>query len=102
MVILTLLFLGLKYCGIKICRPRPIAIKLFTLVIYHHTKVITVVTLFYSMECRYYHGRAVNYHSKKFYNIGPSFKDVWIRTEDFTHYTVVGLQGPMLQNFLRP
>jgi len=33
--------------------------------------VYTAILMFYNTEWRYDHGMAVNYHSKKFYNIGP-------------------------------
>ncbi len=83
MVILTLLILGLKYCG-KL--PRyfigdkdvlshwiwPNVIKLFTAIIYCHSMVFTVIIImFYNTEWRYDHGMAVNYCGKRFYNIGP-------------------------------
>jgi hypothetical protein len=42
-----------------------------TVVIYFHSAVITKVMLLYNTEWQYDHGMAVNYHSKKFYNIGP-------------------------------
>jgi hypothetical protein len=41
-----------------------------TEVIYCHCTLITKVTLLYNTEWQYDHGMAVNYHSKKFYNIG--------------------------------
>jgi hypothetical protein len=42
-----------------------------TLVIYRHSTVITKVMLLYNTEWQYDHGKAVNYRSKKIYNIGP-------------------------------
>jgi hypothetical protein len=42
-----------------------------TAVIYCHSTVITKVMLLYNTEWQYDHGMVVNYHSKKFYNIGP-------------------------------
>ncbi len=33
--------------------------------------VLTVIILVYNTEWKQYHGRTVNYHCKKFYNIGP-------------------------------
>jgi len=42
-----------------------------TAVIYSHSTVITKVMLLYNTELRYDHGMVVNYHGKKFYNIGP-------------------------------
>jgi hypothetical protein len=41
------------------------------MVIYRHSTVITKVMLRYKTEGWYDHGMAVNYRSKKFYNIGP-------------------------------
>jgi hypothetical protein len=41
------------------------------MVIYCHSKVITKVIYLYNTELWYYHGMAVNYHGKQFYNIGP-------------------------------
>ncbi len=66
-------FLGLNYCG-KLKQylslpPWADSIKLFTIVIYCLSMFITVVTLFYKTEWRYYHGSAVNYDRKTFYNI---------------------------------
>ncbi len=42
----------------------------YTMVIYCHSMVITTVIWLYNTEWQYYHGMAVNYRSKKFYNIG--------------------------------
>ncbi len=85
MVILTLLFLGLKYCG-KLPQKTTMVfyvwhwkqtflanvIKQFNIVvIYCHSMVITKVIYLYNTEWWSYHGMAVNYHGKKFYNIGP-------------------------------
>ncbi len=46
-------------------------IKLFTMVFYHHSTVITKVMQLYDTEWQYFHGMAVNYSNKKFYNTGP-------------------------------
>ncbi len=40
------------------------------MVIYCHSTVISKVMLLYNKEWWYDHGMAVNYHGKKFYNIG--------------------------------
>ncbi len=42
-----------------------------TKVIYCHSTLITKVMLLYNTEWQYDHGMAVNYCSKKIYNIGP-------------------------------
>jgi hypothetical protein len=42
-----------------------------TAVIYCHSAVITKAMLLYNTEWQYDHGMAVNYCSKKFYNVGP-------------------------------
>jgi hypothetical protein len=39
--------------------------------IYCHSTVIAKVMLLYNTEWQYDYGMAVNYHGKKFYNIGP-------------------------------
>ncbi len=90
MVILTLLILGLKYCG-KLPRylclpPWANVLKLFVKVIYSHSTVITKVMLLYNTEWQYDHGMAVNYRSKKFYNIGPRSK--CHKTLIYSHSTV--------------
>ncbi len=41
-----------------------------TAAIYSHSTVITKVMLLYNTEWQYVHGMVVNYHGKKFYNIG--------------------------------
>jgi hypothetical protein len=41
------------------------------IVIYCHSMVITEVIQLNNTEWQYYHGMAVNYHGKMFYNIGP-------------------------------
>jgi hypothetical protein len=41
------------------------------MLIYRHPTVITKAMLLYNTEWRYDHGMVVNYHGKKFYNIGP-------------------------------
>jgi hypothetical protein len=38
---------------------------------YQHSTVITIIISFYNTEWWYYRGMAVNYCSKKFYNIAP-------------------------------
>ncbi len=55
----------------KMTSPVANVIKLFTAVINCHSMVITKVMWLYNTEWWYYHGMAVNYHGKKFYNIGP-------------------------------
>ncbi len=53
----------------KLCfntRPGANVIKLFTMVIYLHSTC--VIKLYYLGK---YHGMALKYHAKKFYNIGP-------------------------------
>ncbi len=85
MVILTLLILVLKYCY-RGNLPRyfisdkdvlsrwilgPMIYKLFTMVIYCHSMVFTIIIMFYNTEWQYDHGMVVNYRGKKFYNIGP-------------------------------
>jgi hypothetical protein len=78
MVILTLPILGLKYCGNLLSYYSTLLsfqgkfnVINIPMVIYHHSTVITKVMLLYNTEWRYDHGMAVNYRSKKFYNIGP-------------------------------
>jgi hypothetical protein len=44
------------------------------MVIYCHSIVITKIILLYNTEWRYDHGMAVNYCSKKFYDIGNRVK----------------------------
>jgi hypothetical protein len=51
--------------------PRTNAKKLFTVVTYSHSVVITMVILFITQNGRIYHGMAVNYYCKKIYDIGP-------------------------------
>jgi hypothetical protein len=51
--------------------PWPNVIKLFIRVIYCHSMVFTAILILYNTERWYNHGMAVNYHGKKFYNIGP-------------------------------
>jgi hypothetical protein len=46
--------------------------KRFSIVIYHHSLLITIVILFYNTELQQYHGLAENYHGLKFYNISPA------------------------------
>ncbi len=74
-VFLTMLFLGLKYHGKLLCYlslpPWANVIKLFTMVILCHSVVNTTIILFYNTEWQQNHGMAMNYHSIKFYNIGP-------------------------------
>jgi hypothetical protein len=45
--------------------------KRLSIVIYHHSMVITMTILFNNTELHQYHGLAVNYHGLKFYNIAP-------------------------------
>jgi hypothetical protein len=75
MVILTLLILGLKYCGKLpryLCLPPWVnVIKLLIKVIYSHSMVFTAILMFYNTGWQQYHRMGVNYHGKKFYNIGP-------------------------------
>jgi hypothetical protein len=66
-------FLGLKYHGnlpqYSSSSPNANVMKLFTMVIYYHPMIITVVILFYNTERQQYHGTAVNYCRKRFCNI---------------------------------
>ncbi len=78
MVILTLPILGFKHYG-KLpwyLRLPPWAniIKHFIQVIYCHSMVFTAIIMFYNTGWQQYHGIAVNYHGKKFYNIGPKWQ----------------------------
>jgi hypothetical protein len=75
MVILTLLFLGLKYFG-KIPQylclpPWADVIKLFIRVIYCHSMVFTMILAFLNTGYQQCHEMVVNYNGKKFYNISP-------------------------------
>ncbi len=73
--ILTLLFLGLKWCSIVLPFSYFIIFHSIgytnTMVIYCHSTVITKIMLLYNTEWRHDHGMAINYCGKKFYNIGP-------------------------------
>jgi hypothetical protein len=71
MVILTLIILGLKYYYYLCLPPWDNVIKLFIRVIYCHSMVFTAILMFYNTGWQQYHGMAVNYHGKKFYEIGP-------------------------------
>ncbi len=93
------LILGLKYCGKLpqyLCLP-PWAnvIKLFSSVIYWHSMVFTAIIIFYNTRWQQYHGMAVNYHSKKFHNIGSSCQNhhkfflCHLCDRDHTHNTSV-------------
>ncbi len=56
------------------------------MVIYCHSTVITKVMLLYNTEWWYDHGKAVNYHGKKFYNIGPwwlSNQPIYLQTLEY-------------------
>ncbi len=74
----TLLFLGLKYrgnllshCSYLLSFQGKFNVVKIPLVIYLHSTVYTKVMLLYNTEWWYDHGMVVNYHGKKFYNIGP-------------------------------
>jgi hypothetical protein len=50
------------------------AIKLFTMVIYHHFVVIPSFCGITLNDLGNYRGMAVNYYGKKFYTLGPLWK----------------------------
>jgi hypothetical protein len=52
-------------------RPKAYVIKLFTMVIYHHSMVMPSFWVEKLYCLGDLHGMAVDYNGKKFYNIGP-------------------------------
>jgi hypothetical protein len=54
-----------------------------TVVIYRYSTVVTKVLLLDNTELRYDHEMVVNYHDKKFYNIGPRWQHGSICFETF-------------------
>ncbi len=74
----TLLFLGLKnrvnllsYCSNLPSFQGKFSVINIDMVIYCHSIVITKVMLLYNTKSWLDHGMLINYHGKKFYNIGP-------------------------------
>jgi hypothetical protein len=64
-----------------------------TLVIYHHSTVITKVMMLYHTEWQYDHGMVVNYCGKKFYNIGPW----WVKMLNVTFGKIAVAQSEFCQ-----
>ncbi len=60
-----------KNCTKALTLPGANIIKRFTIAIYYHSMVLLSICILKQYSCSNNHRMAINYHGKKFYNIGP-------------------------------